>query len=336
VQKRDPFFWQRATLLAVAAAASTFAIVWVQPWTQLTGQPVALSKTQPPQAKNSPASASSELAAKGLKAQTLSKLIAQVQQEAKVQLLSFSIPTEFQGKVLEDVPLETKDKAIALTFDDGPSPPYTEEILDILKKNNIKATFFVIGQNLKAYPQLGQKIVAEGHVIANHTWSHSYRQFSPSGAAHEIDATAAMIYKVTGVQPSIFRPPGGFLHNGVADYAKQQKYFVALWSADANDWKRPSPEALANNVLRESRSGGMALMHDGGGERSHTVKALPTIIAELKKRGYRFVTVPELLEMQDKESKAKVAKSKATVKTAQQSPTPSPNNKVEAKTQPSL
>ncbi len=244
--------------------------------------------------------------------QGLHQIVTNYGKVAQKELVNLPIPVEFQGKTLEDVKLPDHDKVIALTFDDGPSEPYTQQILEILDQNNIKATFFVVGSNLKNYPQLGQQIVAQGHIIANHTWSHSYRHFSLAGAAREINDTAELIYQTTGVKTSLFRPPGGFLHNGPANYAKKHNYFVALWSADSNDWKRPSVTRLVNNVFREAKPGGMVLMHDGGGERLRTVKALPLVIAKFKKQGYRFVTVPELLEIKDKEVQVLANKSHTT------------------------
>ena len=324
MEKHDPFVLQQRKFLALALAAGSFAVGMILFLNRTAIFQPASQQTQQKEGSE----ASSEKAGMALSNGGFSKMIAPLEQEAKAQLFNFPIPTRFEGKVLEEVKLSGKEKAIALTFDDGPEPPYTQQVLEILKKNNIKATFFVIGQNLKAYPQLGQKIVADGHALANHTWSHTYRHFSPSGAANEIEKTTALIYKTTGVKTSIFRPPGGFMNNGPAGYAKQHKYFIAMWSADSSDWKRPSVATLVNNVVRQAQPGGMALMHDGGGYRSHTVQALPKIIAQLKKRGYKFVTVPELLEMADQELKLKeAAKSNSSAGVNHQTPSKPPNKK---------
>lgn len=222
-------------------------------------------------------------------------------QQSKAGNLSVIAQTQFQGTIFADVPLNSQDKAIALTFDDGPWPKSTEQILDILKQHNIKSTFFWIGQNVQNYPQLAQKVVADGHVIGNHTWHHWYRYMDRDTAAREIERTAAVIFKTTGVKTSLFRPPGGILNNGPADYAKTHQYGVAMWSADSEDYIRPSVSRLVKNVLRKAKPGGIVLMHDGGGDRSRTVQALPLIIAALKQSGYRFVTVPELFEVKDQE-----------------------------------
>jgi peptidoglycan/xylan/chitin deacetylase (PgdA/CDA1 family) len=221
------------------------------------------------------------------------------QQEAQAKGFSTDVPSKFQGVVISEAKLPPEKKVIALTFDDGPWPNSTAKVLDILKKNNIKSTFFVVGQNVKNYPDLTKRIVTDGHIIANHTWHHWYHQMNPQVAAYEIDNTTDIIYKTTGVKTSLFRPPGGNMRNGVAAYAKSNKYAVIMWSSDSMDYSRPGVPRLINNIFREAKPGGIVLMHDGGGDRSHTVKALPEIISRFRKQGYEFVTVPELLEMQD-------------------------------------
>ncbi|RCJ33553.1 polysaccharide deacetylase [Nostoc minutum NIES-26] len=216
---------------------------------------------------------------------------------------TLELPKAFQGTIVYQGKLKPNQKVIALTFDDGPSPKNTAQVLEILKKNHIKATFFMLGQMVKYYPQIAKQVAADGDVIGNHTWHHWYRQMDVATAASEIENTADIIYKTTGVKTTLFRPPGGFLHNGLADYAKNQKYAVIMWSELSGDAERRSPSvpAMVKNVLRSAKPGAIVLMHDGGGNRSRTVKALPVIIEGLKAQGYRFVTIPELLEMQAQE-----------------------------------
>jgi peptidoglycan/xylan/chitin deacetylase (PgdA/CDA1 family) len=221
------------------------------------------------------------------------------QQQAQAKGFSTDVPSNFQGIVISEAKLPPEKKVIALTFDDGPWPNSTAKVLDILKKNRIKSTFFVVGQNVKNYPDLTKQIVADGHIIANHTWHHWYHQMNAQAAAYEVANTGDIIYQTTGVRTSLFRPPGGIMNNGVAAYAKNNKYAVIMWSADSMDYSRPAVPRLMNNIFREAKPGGIVLMHDGGGDRSHTVKALPEIISRFRKQGYEFVTVPELLEMQD-------------------------------------
>ena len=206
----------------------------------------------------------------------------------------FSVPQP-PPKTGSQVRLSNPNQEIALTFDDGPWPQTTQQVLEILEQQNIKATFFCVGEMVQKYPQLAKLIVADGQEIGNHTWHHWYQRMDPDTAAKEINSTEALLYKTTGVKTSLFRPPGGILTNGVADYAEQHNYNVVMWSDDSVDYRRPSVSRLINNVLREARAGGIVLMHDGGGNRSQTVKALPQIIDGLKKRGYRFVTISELL-----------------------------------------
>ncbi|MEG4811836.1 polysaccharide deacetylase family protein [Microcoleus sp. F8-D3] len=223
---------------------------------------------------------------------------------AQMQAIRFqsAVPSQFQGTTIRYAKLDSQHKAIALTFDDGPWPKTTTQILDILKENNIKATFFWVGKYLQNYPEIGKQVAAAGHAIGNHTWSHEYLQYKEDGAAREIDRTSSLIEDLTGIQTSMFRPPGGILNNGLAAYAQKKNYAVVMWSADSFDW-RTLTESLIDNVMRQAKSGGIVLMHDGGGNRARTVKALPDIIARLRKEGYSFVTVPELLQMQEQESK---------------------------------
>ncbi|MBD2354251.1 polysaccharide deacetylase family protein [Tolypothrix sp. FACHB-123] len=222
---------------------------------------------------------------------------------APAKNLIVEVPQTWQGQTIYHAQLKPNQKVIALTFDDGPNPKHTVQILDILKKNHVKATFFVVGAMMQTYPQIAKQVVAEGHELGNHTWNHSYRRMDRPTAASEIDRTGDIIYQNTGVKTALFRPPGGYLNNGLADYAKNQKYVVMMWSSLCGDADRHTPQVagMVNNVLRTAKPGAIVLLHDGGGNRSRTVKALPQIIAGLKAKGYKFVTGSELLEIQAKE-----------------------------------
>jgi len=199
--------------------------------------------------------------------------------------IAFLVPSRFQGRIVRQVNLRRKEKAIALTFDDGPSPNSTSQILDILKENHVKATFFLIGHHLK------------------HTWHHWHRPMDEFTAKREIEDTAMLLKKTTGVKTNLFRPPNGFLYNGLADYALKHKEVVVTWSVDSGDWHKRgvSVERLVNYVVEQAKPGAIILMHDGGGDRTKTVQALPKIIERLTQRGYKFVTVPEMLQMKDQE-----------------------------------
>ncbi|HLO48138.1 MAG TPA: polysaccharide deacetylase family protein [Kamptonema sp.] len=226
----------------------------------------------------------------------------------KDQQLIFAPPPQLRGTTFYQGTLDNKIKAIALTFDDGPSP-YTLKILEILQRQNIKATFFCLGANLQTYPEIAKRVVKEGHAIGNHTWHHLYRNVDVATAAAEIDNTAVHIYRATGAKSFLFRPPGGRLNNGLAAYAKKKNYVVVMWSIDTKDFLMPPATSLAYDVLLQARSGAVVLMHDGGGNRAQTVQALPEIIKGLKQKGYRFVTIPELLIQQTKKQETAGTKS---------------------------
>ncbi len=213
--------------------------------------------------------------------------------------MNFDVPKNFQAKTIKEAPLPNAEKVIALTFDDGPWPETTEQILATLKKENIKATFYMIGQPLKSFPEIGKKVLADGHVIANHTLHHWYHRMSPLVAQREIEDTSKIIKEVLNVETAYFRPPGGVLTNGLVAYAQKHNQSINMWSVDSGDShpKRPSPEAMIKTVLAGATPGGIVLMHDGGGSHSNTAKAVPQIIAKLRAEGYRFVTIPELLEL---------------------------------------
>lgn len=211
-----------------------------------------------------------------------------------------SVPESFRGTVTTHVSLAQGEKAIALTFDDGPWPDTTERVLDILDQHGVKATFFMVGLQVRQYPALAKQVAEAGHAIGNHTIDHPLQQVSLADAAYQIDGMEKLIYETTGVKAELFRPPGGQFDE-LADYAQERNYATTLWSVDSEDYYVSSP-VLLNNVLKKVQPGGIVLMHDGGGNRSATVRALPQLISALKRQGYRFATVPELMTMQARET----------------------------------
>jgi peptidoglycan/xylan/chitin deacetylase (PgdA/CDA1 family) len=226
------------------------------------------------------------------------------------QRFTFTVPKEYQGQVVRKVDLDDTNKYVALTFDDGPWKNTTDQILAILKKNNIRATFFLIGQHLKNNPEVGKRVAAAGHVIGNHTWNHYTHNMGLTVAEKEINRTADLIYELTGLKTTLFRPPGGVLTNGLVDIANEKQNVTVMWSTDSSDWLHKSAAKITDNVVNRLVNGGIILLHDGGGKRDHVVKALPDIISNLQKQGYKFVTVPELLEIQLKQSQQQAAKAK--------------------------
>jgi peptidoglycan/xylan/chitin deacetylase (PgdA/CDA1 family) len=210
----------------------------------------------------------------------------------------YPIPQQFQGKKVEKVKLKNNDRVIALTFDDGPWPETTEQIVEILEEYDIKATFFWVGAALEKHPEIAEKVAQAGHEIANHTWNHTYDKMSPEVAADEINQTDELIEELTGIKTTLFRPPGGVQDNGLVDYIYSQNYVNVMWSSDSFDWYDTAAQ-IVDNVMETVTPGGIVLMHDGGGTRYATVEALPEIIDQLKEKGYRFVTVNELLHLAD-------------------------------------
>jgi peptidoglycan-N-acetylglucosamine deacetylase len=236
---------------------------------------------------------------------TVDTHLTQVQESVALDVSS-AIPEQFQGQIVSRVELQSGEKIIALTFDDGPWS-HTPQILDILKKYDIKATFFIIGQHIQAHREELQRVVQEGHAIGNHTWNHRYLNVSAETAAAELGQTADLLKEVTETETSMFRPPGGNITNGLANYATQHNNAVIMWSVDSNDYRSATSVAsMTEKVVGGIHSGAIVLLHDGGGNRTKTVQALPEIISQLQQQGYRFVTVPELLELKARESKPNV------------------------------
>jgi len=187
-------------------------------------------------------------------------------------------------------------KEVALTFDDGPDPKNTPQILDILKENDIKATFFLVGQQVKEYPEITARIKDEGHQLANHSYSHrNFSQFKDDYIVNnEIYLTSMIIEIITGYYPKILRPPYGEINNSTVKKLKQKNWKIVNWSIDTHDWFLDS-EQIIEIIKDEHHKGGIVLMHST--ERNETtVKILPEIIEILKKAGYEFRTITQLLE----------------------------------------
>ena len=191
--------------------------------------------------------------------------------------------------------MATSKKVFALTFDDGPDPAYTPQFLALLKQYRVPATFFMVGSMVRAHPATALQVKAAGFPIENHSWSHPR---TPKFPVAEITRTDAILLSTLGTRPTLFRPPYGLIGNGMASAAQKEGEKVVIWSCLGADWdKKNTPAQIAAKVLGRARSGGIALLHDGGGNRSRTLAALPTIIETLQARGFRLVTVPELLRL---------------------------------------
>ncbi|MDB6155095.1 MAG: polysaccharide deacetylase family protein [Chthoniobacteraceae bacterium] len=204
-----------------------------------------------------------------------------------------------------------------MTFDDGPHAENTPRLLDMLKKRNIKATFFVVGECAAQYPAIMKRIIAEGHEIGNHSWSHPLLSKMGEGAVTEqLQRTHDAIVNSTGVVPTLMRPPfGGFTANQRAWANKKWGYKTILWDVDPLDWKVRNAAHVQSEIERQTVHGSIVLSHD---IHKTTVDAMPATLDNLAAKGFKFVTVTELLAM-DRPVVAKppaAAKPKATPKTA--------------------
>lgn len=190
-------------------------------------------------------------------------------------------------------------KKVALTFDDGPDAKYTPQIIDILKKENVSATFFVTGEHAAAHPEVMKLIVNSGFEIGNHSWDHSnLTTLDSQRLADEIDKTDEVIQRFTGKPSTLVRPPYGALSKEVVDYA-EKAHQIICWSVDTRDWEGISAEKIVENVKKEVKPGAIILQHSAGGKKgnlSNTVAALPQLIHYLKEHGYQFATVSELVQ----------------------------------------
>lgn len=192
---------------------------------------------------------------------------------------------------------QNQNKEIALTFDDGPHPIYTEIILDILKEYNIKATFFMIGENVLNYTDVALRVKSEGHEIGNHTVQHlTARCCTEAELVSDMVNCAEIIYQKLGVKPCIVRPPEGAIVTSVLRICSKINCSVILWNVDTRDWAHTSPQNIYKNVIENTDSGDIILMHDYIGKNSPTPEALRMIIPRLIDDGYSFVTVSELIK----------------------------------------
>ncbi len=180
----------------------------------------------------------------------------------------------------------------AITIDDGPHPTWTPLILDVLKEKNVKATFFAVGANVQAYPELAQRIVDEGHVLSNHSWSHAnLRGLSAAQFAAEVDQTSDLITNTYNVSVQCVRAPGGDVDQVVIDRLAERGYTTMRWDTSTGDFLRKGVEYQVNAIMAGLHPGSVILVHDGGGDRSQTVESLAQIVDNVRAEGYTFTTV---------------------------------------------
>lgn len=196
--------------------------------------------------------------------------------------------------------IQTSEKVIAITFDDGPHGVNTPRLLDMLKKRNIKATFYVVGNMMKnSYaPPIMRRMVAEGHEVGNHTVTHAtLSRQSDAGLRKELQEAHDMIVEMTGVAPKTMRPPGGAIKNDQKKLMlKEFGYPTIMWSVDPEDWKKPGVSVVTSRLLNGAKPGGILLVHD---LHKSTVDAMPATLDGLLAKGYKFVTMTELILMDE-------------------------------------
>ena len=218
--------------------------------------------------------------------------------------------SQLLGKTLVSGPAD--QPLVALTFDDGPNPPYTGEILDVLRAEHVHATFFVVGRAVAAYPQLVARMVREGNAVGNHTWDHAHLLVLPPAAVSaELARTDDAIFRAAGIRTRLMRPPFGARDPDSLAQVRRDGYTVVMWSVPLpKDWEQPGDATIANRVVDKVTPGSIIVLHDGNRgmlcgsdrrippgtcDRAQDVAATKEIVETLRARGYRFVTIPELM-----------------------------------------
>jgi peptidoglycan/xylan/chitin deacetylase (PgdA/CDA1 family) len=183
---------------------------------------------------------------------------------------------------------------IAMTFDDGPSPVLTPKLLDLLAEYHIKATFFVIGENVAEHPEIVARAVHEGHEVGNHSWSHpNFGRMSDESVRLQLKRTDDAIRSAAGIRPVLLRPPYGSITARQKQWIHAEfGYNIILWDVDPLDWKRPGPTTIFSRILKQTRPGSIVLSHD---IHPGTIEAMPATLSQLEAKGFKFVTVSELI-----------------------------------------
>lgn len=228
--------------------------------------------------------------------------------QAKPEVQAVSVPKPAAPRKHSYNSCNVEGQFIAMTFDDGPHPTLTPKLLDLLKERGIRATFYILGQNAAQYPDIVKRMAAEGHEVANHTWTHpALSKLSASRVKSELDRTSALIKELTGKAPTTMRPPYGATNAGLnRRFDEEFGMKSILWSVDPLDWKYRNASRVANEILENTRAGGIVLAHD---IHASTIAAMPAALDGLKAKGFQFVTVEELLAM---DRPIEVAKAEAT------------------------
>ena len=215
----------------------------------------------------------------------------------------------------------TTVREVALTYDDGPNPPYTDRILDVLRDEHVPATFFVVGRAAVAYPATIRRIVREGHTLGNHSWDHRHLFVETRAAMRaDLSRTSDALARIAHVRPTLMRPPFGARDFAVIAVARQLGYRVVMWSVPLpGDWEQPGDATIVRRVVSNVADGDIIVLHDGNRgivcareshppahecDRSQEVGATREIVETLRRRGYRFVSIPQLVADADRSARS--------------------------------
>jgi peptidoglycan/xylan/chitin deacetylase (PgdA/CDA1 family) len=219
-------------------------------------------------------------------------------EDSEISRVIYVVDSNLSRKLITNVDTDGQ-KLVALTLDDGPDPLYTTEVLNILKRYQVKATFFVVGENVEAYPALVKQAVDAGHEIENHTYTHpDLSQVDDIGTEQEIRKTEALLDGMLGSRTKYFRPPRKLFRSETIEIAQRYGYKTVLWTICVENTNAKTPQVMAARVIGAARPGMIILAHDGRLDRSKTMLALPIIIEAFQKQGYQFVTLDELFKQQ--------------------------------------
>jgi peptidoglycan-N-acetylglucosamine deacetylase len=199
--------------------------------------------------------------------------------------------------MINEVP--TSQKAVAITFDDGPNPTYTPQVIEIFSEAEGKATFFMIGEQMKNHPEVVKQVAALGHEIGNHTFTHpKLSQLSTAKCLEEIEQNEKLIEELAGRKPVVFRPPYLDYNQDTVSLLQQKGYpLIGALNLAAQDWEQPGVRHILEKSRDAVKNGSILIFHDGYGDRSQTIEAVRKLVSELKSQGYQLVTVSELLEL---------------------------------------
>jgi peptidoglycan-N-acetylglucosamine deacetylase len=194
--------------------------------------------------------------------------------------------------------IHTSQRIVAITFDDGPNPLYTPQILEIFSEAKAKATFFMIGEQMKKHPEVVKQVAEQGHEIGNHTFSHPMlSQLSIDDCLAEIEQSEKLAEELAGRKPAVFRPPYLDYNQDTVSILQQKGYpMIGALNLEALDWEQPGVEHILEKSRDVVKGGGILIFHDGFGDRSQTIEAVRMLVSELTSQDYQLVTVSELLK----------------------------------------